>query len=106
MSFSFSFGALKLSILIGKVTKAVVDNFNKVKKKVQDVVPGQGVSAQNDENAAIKGSGEVVVQGNGTEIIKGKITDKVKAEAQAKLDAEAEKKLKKNKEREDASCEV
>tara|TARA_B110000091_G_C13377693_1_gene294854 strand:+ start:91 stop:471 length:381 start_codon:yes stop_codon:yes gene_type:complete len=89
-------------ILSGKVVKMIVDKFNDTKKKLVDVVPGQGVSEQTDDNAAINGASEITIEGNAADMVKDKVKEKVDekvgekiSEAQAKLDKELEKRLKK-----------
>jgi hypothetical protein len=100
--FSFTFGFTKILILSGKVVKMIVDKFNDTKKKLVDVVPGQGVSEQTDDNAAINGASEITIEGNAADMVKDKVKEKVDekvgekiSEAQAKLDKELEKRLKK-----------
>jgi hypothetical protein len=80
----------------------IVDKFNDTKKKLVDVVPGQGVSEQTDDNAAINGASEITIEGNAADMVKDKVKEKVDekvgekiSEAQAKLDKELEKRLKK-----------
>ena len=100
--FSFSFGLTKILILAGKVIKMVVDKcnetknmgadkLNEAKDSIMGVVPGDTVEAQNDDNAAVMGAGEVTIEGNALEMAKEMAEEQIQEEIQAKFEEQISK---------------
>ena len=102
--FSFSYGSIKILVLLGKATKMVLSKFNDAKSKIAQIVPEGQVQAQTDDNAAVKGAPTVTIEVNAQamaeEKMKEKLQEKIdekKDEAMEKLDKKLEEKMTKKK---------
>ena len=102
--FSFSYGLIKILVLLGKATKMVLSKLNDAKSKIAQIVPEGQVQAQTDDNAAVKGAPTVTIEVNAQamaeEKMKEKLQEKIdekKDEAMEKLDKKLEEKMTKKK---------
>ena len=102
--FSFTFGLTKLLTLFGKAIKMGVEKFNEtkdmgvekideIKDSITDVVPGGTVEAQNDDNVAMMGAGEVTIEGNAAEMAKEMAQEKIQEQIQEKIHEKLEEKI-------------